>query len=332
MKKWAGRLVKIAFFFFAFVAIMATVLVNMGGNSDTLKGAIEDYLAQTSGYTAKVETLNRMSFFPSIGFDFSNLEMTKGDDENPKITAGHVQIAIGFWDMVLSRRKIRKLDIQNVSIAPDVWGPNAITIAHIALDEDASGKTFLDVKGAIGPAPLTAKIDMQSEGDGSGRTYGFGDESAFTGALGPLSASGTLRPRSLGGFHIRDFILTMPQQALTGTLSFIRNHDGAFDLDGDFLAPEYGSQGKIDLSIQNGDQTIITGDVDAQSFDLRDFQHGSRIMNVIDIWQNIVKGGKDPAPPQIDITLKSQNFEGGGAFDGRLNLKDGVLIATPKTE
>ena len=79
MKKWLGRLAKLGFFLAAFIGVIATVLFNMGGSGNTLKTAIEDYISASTGYSARIQSFNEMTFFPSITLDIGNVILKKPD-------------------------------------------------------------------------------------------------------------------------------------------------------------------------------------------------------------------------------------------------------------
>ncbi len=337
MKKWAGRLLKTAIFFGIFIVIMLTVLVNMGGSNETLKGALEDYFASATRMDANIKTLNKMTFFPNIGADMEGIELADPNNETRTITVESAKVALGFWDIILGNRTIRDLNIKNAVFSANTLAEQPVTIDELAINEDAEGRSFLQLNGQIGEEALSAEVDLSNEGDVKNPQFELSDESAITASLGKLKFTGTIRPRTIGGFHVRDFTLSSPQETVKGNMSFVRGK-GRVDVEGDFEFPQHGSIVDADLAITRGPVLDITGTLDAKTFAIEDFTGASYVITAINEWDRIFPSPNDSthnpfAGKTADIDFKAESFLAGGKALGSvsapLTIKDGTLSFSP---
>ena len=74
-RNWFYLLLKITFGFSAVLLIVLTVMANVGGNSETLRQSIEQFITENTSYNASVGQLNAMKFFPDIILDFEKTEL-----------------------------------------------------------------------------------------------------------------------------------------------------------------------------------------------------------------------------------------------------------------
>lgn len=305
MKKWFGRLIKISFFLIAFLAIVLTVFVNMGGNSDTLKISVQDYITAASGYRAEIGTFHEMKFFPTVTIDFSDLKLHRDNDTIPEASIDSALLQIGFWDVITRSNKIRNLQIEGASFLPGTINKNPVEIDRLSIDEDTDGQAFLILDGRIGAAPLNGEIALQT----IGQNYKIGEQSRFTFTAGGITAKGEMRPRRLGGFHIRDASITHNNtQVLSGAFSIVRKREEGLVIRGDLKSAQNRTETEIDIAI-DGAQTI-TGSLDAFVFDMADFETGSRIMNALAAWQDIFALNNKPL--DFELALKAQTFINNG--------------------
>lgn len=338
MKKWASRFVKISFFLFAFLAIILTVMVNMGGNSDTLKGAIEDYLARATGYYTQIGTLNKMSFYPYITIDIERIEMRQGPEREIAVNAQSAVLSFGFWDLFLSRRQLRDLNVQNVVITPGAVFDRRVVVNSLEIDEDANGQAFMVGRGAIGEDAFDVTVEMEVSGKKNRYRYGIGEESAVNASIGALGLTGIMRPRALGGFHLRDFTASNNNAPLmAGTLSVIRSNQTDLNLKGSVTIPTSNASAEIDLEFTSPTQdvSLINGSVDADSFVAADFKKGAPIMNALDQWRSIFANKNRPTRTQtVNVELNAKIFKNNNGqdiqnFSGVISASNDGLIITP---
>lgn len=301
MKKWLRRFIKIGFFLFAFMAVILTVLVNMTGNSDNLKAALEDYLFSISGMPAQIETLNQMTFYPYVSVDVEGIKLSARGKDLDAITVRKAVIAIGFWDVVLKRRAFKNLHIEDAEFIRDTVFKKPLSIKKLAIDEDPSGRSYLGVRGLLDGEPLRFDLDMETYGRAKSPKYKIDDESDFAAALGEVELQGTLRPRALGGFHIRDFTLAHRNtDIMTGDLSFVRDSNKIMDIKGELAIEEHGTKTGFDVEWDSSARTM-TGSMEAQIVIAEDFQPETRLHNALKAWHSMV-GSEAKTAVNIDVT------------------------------
>ncbi len=355
MKKWLSRLAKIAFFFLALFAILITVLFNMGGNSDTLKGAIEQYIGQATGYAAQIQSFNKMTFFPNIALDMENIILkkpnktaleawSKAEAEKPPEEQGIIpppinftnfdasieafKIKIGFWDVGLGNtRKIKDIQIRNAVFKANVLARKALTIETLGIDETADGIPFMNIEGTLGKEKFTATIDLEAQGKKKNRKYFLGEESAFEAKIGTLSLSGVLRPRSLGGMHLRDVVFRHNDlEFLSATFSLIRRKSSLWDVKGDFKTPQDSSIGTFDWEFtKQAEAMLINGAVETEKLASADFKSASRLSNAWKAWNTLI-GKPDNIEESLahNITITADNMDG-QAFEGMLQINSNTI-------
>ena len=334
MKKWAGRLIKVGFFFAAIIAIMLTVLVNMGGSTNTLKFAIEDYITQTTGMAARVGTLRQMTFFPAISVDaegimmkhvdtqalkaWAEAEQAKPEEEQGKTmpptidfstpdgSIGKFMLSMGFWDVSFGLgRSVRNIRIENVYLKPGVFSHKAVSVKIVEIDETPEGKPFFKVEGQLGDDVFQITVDLVAQGAGKSRKYKVGEESHFKASINEIGITGILRPRTMGGFHARDVVITNnDKEVIQATLSFVRNTDKAVDLKGQFKVLENGSNGDIDWSLGRAN---VEGDIAANELDFADFGKDSELAKLWTLWNQTFKNPQQASEAEastLSVTAK----------------------------
>ena len=354
MKKWLSRLTKIAFFVLAFMAVVITVLFNMGGNNETLHGAIEDYIGQSTGFAAQIQNFNKMSFFPNVSVDMEGIllkrpnikmmeEWAKAESEKPSeeqgkapppinyrspdATIGAFKIAIGFWDVGFgSSRKIKNIQIDDAHFNAGSIAHKAVHLDSLSIDETAEGKPFLHIKGKWGEDTVTVALDLQAFGSGKGRKYFLGEEGRFAAEIGAITMQGILRPRTMGGLHIRDLkVFHQGHDILKATFSLVRSQDGMIDLKGDFTIPQNGSNGTFDWQINSAKNMMITGNIETEAINPNDFNASSNFSRGWRAWDDIFKDPAKPANDNHDISVTSKDYNG-TPFNGKALIKDNQII------
>lgn len=316
---------KIIFFVSAFFLVIFTVLANMGGKSDALKQMVEQFIAESSGYDAKIETLNGVTFFPSLSCDFENLDLYKRS--LPGIPAAHVdrlRISLGFWDVLASNGKIKLLDAHGIKAMPGVLLDKAIRIDAAAIADDGPNAAF-EGKGSIGDAPLDFSMSMKVFGEGRKKKYRFGLERDFSLALGGVKIAAALKNAQDPYLTVENLIITLNEQnAMTGTLAVSRRTDLEIRVRGEIQLPENGTALKPDL-VYNIEKHKISGALAAEKFNAADFQDGSRFDRLT---EELVRMLGDPAADKdvLDKFFSRQEIRlEATPYSGPLAFKDNVL-------
>ena len=357
MKKWLGRLAKIAFFVIAFLGVVITVLFNMGGDSDTLKGAIQDYISATTGYAARIQQFNKMTFFPNVSVNmegivlkkpdiaamqaWANEESKKPEEEQgqipppvsfyqPDATIEQIILSVGFWDVGIgSGRKIKSLQVRNAAFDAGTLHYKPLFVETLGINETAQGEPYLDAQGQLGDDEFTAQIDLEASGSRSNRKYTLGEESDFNFNIGDLTITGVIRPRTMGGFHMRDLkVINNGQEALHATFSFVREQGGLIKIEGDFVTPEYGSNGEFDLDIQTNKNMQTNGEIDATLINQADFEEGSQLSNAWKEWNRIFKNPEKSLSDKSAIGLEAEKLI---SADETLEGYNGAIVINENT-
>ena len=360
MKKWLSRLSKIAFVFLALFAILITVFVNMGGNNHTLRGALEEYIAQSTGFAAQITKLNKMTFFPDIGADVEGILMKRPDPqllkawaeaenqkppeqrgqtpppihfEEPDGSIGKLKIVMGFWDVTFGMsKKVRDIQVANAYFKAGALAHKAVTLRTLGIEETPEGNAYLNAKGLYGDDGFNAQVDLETGGSRNRPNFKIGEESAFEASIAELHMKGIMRPRRLGGFHIRDVLIKQESsEILEAALSFVRSQDKSFAVKGDMLLLEHGTDAKIDWQIGGEGISTISGEIKAAHIDTRDFNENAKLLKFLKRWNEIFF---DPEEEGQSLTgsliIDAETFQDGASelsnYKGILTIKDDQFI------
>ncbi len=142
---WVGRLLKLVFVLSAFFLVGITVLSNMGGNSDSWKGSVEQFASGLfGGRPARVERLVYMSFFPKIGFSADNVSIYSTPDEKIVLASiGKVQGFMGFWNVAFRTQKFAHFYLENFSAVKGAITPEELNVEKVFIDHDIENETAL---------------------------------------------------------------------------------------------------------------------------------------------------------------------------------------------
>ena len=242
-------------------------MANMGGNSDTLKGAIEEYIAGATGYEVKVGTLNKMTFFPSISVDIENVQMLERDKDNgPVVTMGRLYGSIGFRSVAFSAGELKALDIDELHAQPGALNAQAVFIDNVGIvGAEDSEKALLQGRGKLGNHAISFEVEMEI----AGKAYKFGPNRPFKLSVGDMNVQGVLADRR-GRALLQDFLVGIPDDVMRGNLDFTKEGKDKLRIGGDV---GFGISGKIqpDLVIRRVEgKRRITGAVQASIPSLED--------------------------------------------------------------
>ncbi len=185
--KWIKRIWNITFWSAAVLALLLFVLSTMGGNSDTLKKAMENFLSESTSSYVEIETLNHVGFYPALVFDFEGLEGRAGEGgEIDVFSVGALRLSMGFWDMTFSKGRLREVEVKDVYLAPGIWGDKIVTINRIALEPapDLPQGGAMKAEGLVGDKVCAAMMPMILEERG----YKFAEERSADFTLGDAKA------------------------------------------------------------------------------------------------------------------------------------------------
>lgn len=274
-KHWLWRLVKFVLFVVVFLIVIFTVIANMGGSGPVLKGAIEDFLSDATGYKAEIETLNRMTFFPNISVDVENVALRDIETAGRAVSVDKARISFGFFDVAFSTGKIRLLDVRGVSAAPGIFMEQPVSVEYFSIlkdDRNESAKPFLGAKGVIGQSAFDVRIGAQESGSVYNPKYALAKDEPFQASLGPLSATATLKRPGSGDFLFKDFELVRGGRPFTNGDLHIKRRGGTVKLQGQLKLLPSGTRLEPDLTIEPGEAGRISGTLESPVFYLEDIK------------------------------------------------------------
>lgn len=246
-RKYIRRTIKTILVLLLLLGCSLWVLSSLGGNSNALRLGVQDYLTDTTGYLADMQTMHDMKFFPIAHISFENLtfhqpvkkESTASDEAEPAkqyppqktmsdffdqgaivARVDSMIVSMNFWDMFFERRRFRALDIKGVKVDDDIWLPEPLTVESIIAAPAAESGAITAI-GTYGTHKFDAQFGVSQSKDSNGITFfEIQPETPVTASLGPLALEGLMHP-ALRGFSMLDIkTFTVGKTEFTGSLSF----------------------------------------------------------------------------------------------------------------
>ncbi len=242
LKKWIWRIIKISLVLAVILFIVFSVLRGLGGNSDTLKKSIEEYVSGATGYRAEISTLNGLTFFPVISLDFEGLNLYAEAAVAPKATAGKVIFAMDFWDVMFQTGNFRSLYAENIIAQAGVLLQKPVVINKIGIQQDETlsqrpetqNHAALFLNGMIEDAPIKISLSVIEKDKGNGLSkYSFDINRALNITLGEGNIK-ALQVLQEDGFTLDNVKLSYKDEPVgNGTLEYNINPKEAKNLTGE---------------------------------------------------------------------------------------------------
>ena len=320
---WLGFFAKLLFFVLVFLIVILMVLSSLGGNSETLKGAIEQFIGSKFGGTATIEKLNQMTFYPYMGADFEGLNVYRGDESNSIMTADKVSVAMGFWDVTFGKPDLKAFNIKNLKADPGALMAQGFSAEQIAI-VDEGDKVNFRADGKIGGTPIRITAPMEKKGVGKNKQYSFSDIRPLEAVIGNVNASGKFERQDIETMRISELSLGFDQPVFTGELEFYQGGEGRLKIKGD-LKYGQGSMLKPDILIeQDKEVPHISGEVDFTDLILDDALNYEPAFDLFDALADVVESDKAKKEDGPGYDLQ------GVSIDGRISIqkltKNGIQI------
>ena len=220
--EWFMLLLKIFFFFVAFVLVAVTVLANMGGTGDVWHEGVRQFIREVAGgRPTKLEKLNEMSFFPTVRVDFEDAYIyAKKDDEVPLISVGKLRLGMPFLNVATRAPRITDFYIEEVSALKGVFMPNEFTLEKLFIDHDQESKqATLRLNGKIGLQSWSMEAALEAQKGITGKnTYILAPKAAFALDFADVHIKGIYNHASLKHLKIEDFELRAGEKSITGDI------------------------------------------------------------------------------------------------------------------
>jgi len=323
-----------------FVFILLTVLSRMGGNSDVLRQAVEDFLSDSTPYSARVGTLNSMRFFPNIVVDVADIELRTGDDGTGEtvVRIGAAKFVMPFFDVMFRPGHFKDIQIQNLKAMPGSLLKKSVSIETIAVQDQDQTPTMV-MNGKIGNAPLRASIGLHGKGQPGRRTYIIGRERPFEATLADLSAQGTIRNTISGDYKFENVALSHGENdVLLGNVDLDRAGAGRLKLSAQLRVEPGKSRLDPNLTLDWSGETLhITGQIKAKELLLSDVNAAAPLQKAIQAINEVIGeqsgGALNLGGLSLELDLDLQKIMAGkvalGNLKTPLTLKDSQLHLGP---
>lgn len=262
---------KFLFFIFALFAVMVTILFNMGGSSETLHASLEKLISDSlGGRPTRVMKLNRVSFFPTVGADFEQLEIKETmASQELTVSAEKVRLFVSFWGFITRRMGIRSVYFENIKIRKGLLGRNAFTIEKLFIDHDkGTQNAMMRASGMLEQEPWALAMNLDVGGSVGGYTYHVGKNRDVTLEIGDLRLKARLSEQISDYLKVENVSIGMPDEILKGELSVSLLEGQMVKLGGRLTAGKTASILSPDLMVEYGKSPVrIVGKIDSLQID-----------------------------------------------------------------
>lgn len=319
--------------------ILATALSRLGGNSPVLRESIEEFLTDTTPYTARIGTLNSMRFFPNIAIDITDVQLRGGDDGmgETMIRIGAARLVMPFFDALFRPGHFKDIHIENLMAKPGSILNKSIEVSAMNVREQDARATFI-VEGAIDNSPLHAKFGLQTKGKPGRHTYVIGRQRDFEISLADLTARGSIHNTVIGGYKFENIVLLNKQkEVLHGHIDMDRASSGKLEFNGQLRLEPGKTRIDPDVTLDwTGETPLIFGKVTSNELILSDVTGESPAQRTIDALDKIFgeqNAALDLSGLTLDLNLDVQKFKVGAVELGKLKapliLEEGDLHIGP---
>lgn len=300
---------KFLFFAIAFIAVMLTVLFNMGGSTETLHKSMEQFISDsTGGRPTKIEKVNRISFFPMVGADFEKLEVRETPSSKERVIyADKIRIFVTFWGFVTRSMTLKSLFVENMFIKEGILGRKSFAVEKMFIDHDKGTRNALvKANGMLGGRPWTLKLGMEVGGSVGGYTYQFGDNRPLEVEIEDIYFKADLEKQVNDYISIKNLTIGMPDPMVTGDLSLSLLEGLQVKVAGRLMSGEQNDIYKPDVIINYSKKPIkITGKISSVELRTKDFDKDTTLVSLIneglEIFQENLKGdAEDQTPPPAE--------------------------------
>lgn len=307
----------------------------IGGNSESMKKLIEDYISESTGTQAEIGTLHRFGFYPEIALDVADVSLKR--DGREVAYMGQARFSIGFWSIATGRTRFRTFSLQDAYADPGIILPRAVVIKNMGIDPE---KESLILEGTYGGEPVSIQLDLDRRTGPAGiPSYYLAKNADVVMAAGDINIRSTVRSKFMAK---QEIVFHEIRSASAGPVSGTLRTDGALqgnvklgDSDFDFDIPYrvrddiWNLEGEISGGVlQLSDMTGARGLIALYS-DILDFFYGPEIT------KTRAESPYDLTSVNADISLHWDRLtlvDGfGGPFDGRLSVEGQVFSINGKS-
>ena len=365
---WVSALLKLSFFIITFLAVIFTVMANMGGNSETLKSSLQNFITgSVGGRPTNIENLVNISFFPVLGVDFEGLEVkaTPESRENV-IVADKIRAYMTFWGVVMKQSTFSALLVENMRVQRGILGYKRFSIEKMFVDHDKGTKNASIIGyGEMENYDWRLKLDVDVYGSVGSFRYHIGKKRPMEIEIGDLRFKGILSEKISDYVKLEQLELGMPETVMKGELSLSLLEGGILKVRGRLLSGEPLSIYKPDILIDFSKKPVkISGTLESEKLYVSNWQDEKSPAALFNYMHNMFDANNvaddgiktpvstDPAPEKeeaiedisekvyacdfdFDVTVKAKSFvdqEGQEHKDVVLKIKQDDKILNFRAE
>lgn len=263
-------LARVVFFGCAFFAVLFTVLYNMGGSNGTLKQGLEQFASRAfGGRPAYVERLNRMTFFPSIGFDAEGINVFSYPEASEyAVRIQKMRMAMSFFDVAFHAPRVKTFYLEGLNAKEGVIGRRSLEIEKVFIDHDASTKTaHLRANGKLDVHDWSVTLALNIFGGEGKFSYALAGRMPFSLRIADVMFDGVYVDHKGDYASLEDLVIKVGDKSYAGTATFQTVGHATLKTRGEFSLGDKGKTVSYDLLLDLAAQPVkITGEVSAHKF------------------------------------------------------------------
>lgn len=334
---WIGRLLKISFFLIAFVLVIITVLANMGGTNETLRGGVVQFISSlTGGRPVKVEKLNYMGFFPTVSIDIEGITVhAKPDDKIALIRLERLQASMPFWNVATKTPRLTQLYIEGVEAIKGMVFPEEFSIKKIFIDHDMESEIAkIRGSGKVGVHPWSFEIGMDVNGSKDNYGYMLADEAPLMLDVADLHFETVFVRENAKYYRLKDFIISYGEKELSGDLALSSLGNDLLKIKGTFKTRDDRTVLSPDLVVafakDRFSRVSVSGDVTSEKLNINDLVGDESVYSILSRAREIVGYKKIPSSKEggleflgsndLDLSFDLKNVDANGQIHPELKF------------
>jgi hypothetical protein len=282
-------LLKLLFILCALFAIFITILISISGNSQALKQGLENYLSTTSGMKASIGELHKMTFFPHVVLDVSDISFAPFDQTAFPVPVASIEslyISSSFWNIFFHTGKMTAFEMNELIATKDTILPRGLRIRKMELNPTGyNGAPAFVADGKYGQDKFSVVINMNGTKKlARGISYSLGKENNTEISIGDISSFGKAMVGSRGGVRYEIEEIKYKESKASGHVKYLVYNTGSKGVE--VLLESGNSQVEMDFDIGLEE---TSGKIFSKKLDLYDFND----KGVLPLLQSIAALSKD---------------------------------------
>lgn len=185
--------------------ILIIVLKIIESSQEQIKQGLENYLSQSIGYPAKIGEMERVTFFPVMVFDASDIYFWSIEHpDHHVITLDRFRLSLPFWSVILRTGKVNDFALEGLTLTEFVTGGVPLLVEQVNIDPASSA-----VVAALSTGDVTFEAAMPV------------DASADQGPPYQINSDRSVMKGTVTGMHTQGSVdLAVTRESVTGMFDF----------------------------------------------------------------------------------------------------------------